>query len=131
MYVLTGPCHLGNWLDYLDCVVSLTALSRTQVKTLLATIHELLRLLVTMEILSGCCLDTDLHKRYLVIEVLNMWEVSMGGSHKAIELLLFIQSFGPHYDPGVYSVSNRNYYQVKRGLFRKADNLTAICEPTV
>jgi hypothetical protein len=26
-------------------------------------------------------LDTDLRKRYLVTEVLNMWEVSMGGSH--------------------------------------------------
>jgi hypothetical protein len=34
--------------------------------------------------LSGCCLDTDLHKRYLVTEVLNMWEVSMGGSHTSI-----------------------------------------------
>jgi hypothetical protein len=49
MYVLTVPRHLANWLDDLDCVVSLTALRRTQVKTLLATIHELLRLLVTME----------------------------------------------------------------------------------
>jgi hypothetical protein len=31
--------------------------------------------------LTDCCLDTDLHKRYLVTKVLNMWEVSMGGSH--------------------------------------------------
>jgi hypothetical protein len=38
-----------------------------------------------MEILFiGCCLDTDLRKRYLVTEVLNMWEVSMGGSHREI-----------------------------------------------
>jgi hypothetical protein len=34
--------------------------------------------------LSGCCLDTDLHKRCLVIEVFNMWEVSTGGSHKCM-----------------------------------------------
>jgi hypothetical protein len=31
-------------------------------------------------------LVTDLHKRYLVTEVLNMWEVSMGGSHTLIQL---------------------------------------------
>jgi hypothetical protein len=31
--------------------------------------------------LSGCCLDTDLRKRYLVTGIPNMWDVSMGGSH--------------------------------------------------
>jgi hypothetical protein len=31
-------------------------------------------------------LDTDLRKHYLVTEVLNMWEVSMGGSHTAIDI---------------------------------------------
>jgi hypothetical protein len=36
--------------------------------------------------LSGYCLDADLRKRYLVTEVLNMWEVSMGGSHTTILL---------------------------------------------
>jgi hypothetical protein len=34
--------------------------------------------------LSGCYLDTDLRKRYLVTGIPNMWEVSMGGSHKCI-----------------------------------------------
>jgi hypothetical protein len=41
----------------------------------------------------------------------------------------------PHYDPQVGSVSNRNEYQESFGRkgrpLRKADNLTAICEPTV
>jgi hypothetical protein len=40
-----------------------------------------------------------------------------------------------HYGPGVNSASNRNEYQGsswgKRWLAHKADNLTAICEPTV
>jgi hypothetical protein len=40
--------------------------------------------------LSGCCLDTDLRKRYLVIEVLNMWEVSTGGSHKIMDITQII-----------------------------------------
>jgi hypothetical protein len=39
MYVLTGPCHLGNWLPELNCAISLTALRQYQVKNLLATIH--------------------------------------------------------------------------------------------
>jgi hypothetical protein len=41
--------------------------------------------------------------------------------------------------PGVYSAANRNEYQKQKIMFlgrrvrpvRKADNLTAICEPTV
>jgi hypothetical protein len=45
----------------------------------------MLRLLVTMEILFiGLMLGSDLRKRYLVTEVPNMWEVSMGGSHTTI-----------------------------------------------
>jgi hypothetical protein len=36
---------------------------------------------------SGCCLDTDLRKRYLVFEVLNLWEVSTAGSHKLFTIL--------------------------------------------
>jgi hypothetical protein len=39
LYVLIGLMHLRYWLAELNCVVSLTALRRTQVKTLLATIH--------------------------------------------------------------------------------------------
>jgi hypothetical protein len=39
--------------------------------------------------LSDCCLDTNLLKRYLVTEVLIMWEVSMGGSHTRIYILIF------------------------------------------
>jgi hypothetical protein len=45
--------------------------------------------------------------------------------------------FQPHYGPGVDSASNRNEYKesswgVKDGRpARKADNLTAICEPIV
>jgi hypothetical protein len=39
LYVLTGPRHPCYSLTELNCVVSLTALRRTQVKTLLAKIH--------------------------------------------------------------------------------------------
>jgi hypothetical protein len=34
--------------------------------------------------LSGCYLDTDLSKSYLVTGIPNMWDVSMGGSHNGI-----------------------------------------------
>jgi hypothetical protein len=37
----------------------------------------------------------------------------------------------PHYGPGVDSASNRNEYQEDSWGARKADNLTAICEPIV
>jgi hypothetical protein len=43
-------------------------------------------------------------------------------------------SFQPHYDLGVESASNRNEYQFVQGKgrpARKADNLTAICEPII
>jgi hypothetical protein len=45
-------------------------------------------------------------------------------------------SFQPHYGPGFDSASNRNEYQEpswggKGRPARKADNLTAICEPIV
>jgi hypothetical protein len=43
-------------------------------------------------------------------------------------------SFQPHYGPGVDSASDRNEYQEHSwGVrpARKADNLTAICEPIV
>jgi hypothetical protein len=45
-------------------------------------------------------------------------------------------SFQPHYGPGVDSASNRNEYQEDswggRGVpARKADKLTAICEPII
>jgi hypothetical protein len=48
----------------------------------------------------------------------------------------FTSSFQAHYGPGVDSTSNRNEYQVyswggKERRVRKADNLTAICEPIV
>jgi hypothetical protein len=39
LYVLTGPRHLRYWLAEVNCVFSVTAFRRTQVKTLLATIH--------------------------------------------------------------------------------------------
>jgi hypothetical protein len=47
-----------------------------------------------------------------------------------------IESFHPHYSPGVDSVSNRNEYQesssgLMGGRARKVDNLTANCEPIV
>jgi hypothetical protein len=51
------------------------------VKTLLATIHVAFVGYHGKSCLSGCYLDTDLRKRYLITEVLNMWEVSMRGSH--------------------------------------------------
>jgi hypothetical protein len=47
-----------------------------------------------------------------------------------------MESFRPHYGPGINCASNRNEYQ-KMFLWsnarsaRKKDNLTAICEPTV
>jgi hypothetical protein len=47
-------------------------------------------------------------------------------------------SYQPHYGPGIDSASNRNEYQELSGggggkgrPARKADNLTAICEPIV
>jgi hypothetical protein len=47
----------------------------------------------------------------------------------------FTLSFQPHYVPGFDSASNRNEYQESSGgkglPARKADNLTAICEPIV
>jgi hypothetical protein len=50
-----------------------------------------------------------------------------------------LSTFQPHYGPGMDSASNRNEYQEcswnilggKGRLERKADNLTAIYEPTV
>jgi hypothetical protein len=39
LYVLLGLRDFRYWLAELNCVVSLTALRQTQVKTLLATIH--------------------------------------------------------------------------------------------
>jgi hypothetical protein len=38
---------------------------------------------VTADVLLGDIVEWST-QRYLVTEVLNMWEVSMGGSHKAI-----------------------------------------------
>jgi hypothetical protein len=47
----------------------------------------------------------------------------------------FFQSFQPHYGPGVDSASNRNEYRESswgvKSDRRRADNLTAICEPIV
>jgi hypothetical protein len=78
------PRYFTLFTNGLNCVVSLTALRRTQVKTLLATINVAFVGYHGKSCLSGCYLDTDLRKRYLVIEVLNMWDVSTGGSHKSI-----------------------------------------------
>jgi hypothetical protein len=54
---------------------------------------------------------------------------------EVIKCFQFTISLQPHYGPGVYSGSNRNgnqkmFLEVKSGR-RKADNLTAFCEPTV
>jgi hypothetical protein len=43
--------------------------------------------------LSGSYLDTDLHKRYLVTGIPNMWEVSMEGSHTTITVLDLAKKF--------------------------------------
>jgi hypothetical protein len=53
-----------------------------------------------------------------------------------IEFFQFTQSFQLHHGPEVYSDSNRNEYQkiflgCKTRPARKADNLTAICEPII
>jgi hypothetical protein len=72
LQVLTGPRHLRYWLTELNCVVSLTAFRWTQVKTLLATIHVAFVGYHGKSCLLGCYLDTDLRKRYLVTEVLNI-----------------------------------------------------------
>jgi hypothetical protein len=86
MYMLTGRGHLADWLtDWLtelNCVVSLTVLRRTQVKTLLATIH--VAFVCYHGKSSDCYLDSNLRKRYLVTEDLIMSEASMGGSHNFI-----------------------------------------------
>jgi hypothetical protein len=132
MYVLTGPCHLGNWLTELSqSELRLTVCQSVRLgveHTLGLTTRcyfplevwclkfELRRLLNCFEAdpsentarsntccvcwlpwkfcLSGCYLDTDLRKRYLVTGIPNMWEVSMGGSHtsKGTNMGLFRQS---------------------------------------
>jgi hypothetical protein len=88
IYMLTGPRHLADLLTELIRVGSLTALGRTQVKTLLATIHVAIVGYHGKSCLSGCCLNTDLRKRYLVTEVHNMREVSMGGFHTSIRTVV-------------------------------------------
>jgi hypothetical protein len=55
---------------------------------------------------------------------------------EVVGLFQFTESFQPHYGPGVVSATNRNEYQEsswggKGRQARKADNLTAICEPIV
>jgi hypothetical protein len=69
-----------------------------------------------------------------------MLQAGMSWARFPMRSLNFFQltySFQPHYGPGVDSASNRNEYQesswgVKDGRpARKADNLTAICEPIV
>jgi hypothetical protein len=51
---------------------------------------------------------------------------------EVIGFFKLIESFQPHYGPGVDSVSNRNKHQESSWgigwLVHKADNLTAICE---
>jgi hypothetical protein len=60
-----------------------------------------------------------------------------GSSPDEMDIFHFTWSLQPHYGPEVDSASNRNEYQesswgVKGGRpARKADNLTAICEPIV
>jgi hypothetical protein len=59
-----------------------------------------------------------------------------GRSRVQVPMRWNISSFQPHYGPGVDSASNRNEYQESSlGVIgrpaRKADNLTAICEPIV
>jgi hypothetical protein len=53
-----------------------------------------------------------------------------GRSRVRVPMRWNFSSFQPHYGPGVDSASNRNEYQEERPA-RKADNLTAICEPIV
>jgi hypothetical protein len=83
MYVLTGPKHLDNWLDWtnlrrlLSCLEADPSVNTAGNNTWIVAIvgyHG-------KSCLSGCYLDTDLRKRYLVTEVHNMWEFSMGGPH--------------------------------------------------
>jgi hypothetical protein len=54
----------------------------------------------------------------------------------SLNFFKFIQFFQLHHGPKVYSASNRNEYQKislgdKERPARKAENLTAISEPTV
>jgi hypothetical protein len=58
--------------------------------------------------LSGCCLDTDLRKRCLVIEVLNIWEVSTGGSHNR------------------FHIQNYHFYRIDRHPERKGGIAIAV-----
>jgi hypothetical protein len=59
-----------------------------------------------------------------------------GRSRVRVPMRWNFSSFQPHYGPGVNSASNRNEYQEpswggKGRPARKADNLTAVCEPIV
>jgi hypothetical protein len=61
-----------------------------------------------------------------------------GRSRVRVPMMWNLLSFQPHYGPGVDSASNRNEYHEpslggggKGRPTRKADNLTAICEPIV
>jgi hypothetical protein len=68
--------------------------------------------------------------RWEVLEWLHNWQFLKKGSTPWVS-----ECFELHYDPGVDSASNRNEHQesswgVKGGRpARKADSLTAICEP--
>jgi hypothetical protein len=60
-----------------------------------------------------------------------------GRSRVRVPMRWHFSSFQPHYGPGVDSASNRNEYPPRKvpggkgRPARKADNLTAICEPIV
>jgi hypothetical protein len=65
-----------------------------------------------------------------------MLQVGRSRVRLPMRLILSVYLIQPHYGPGVDWASNRNEYQEsswgsKGRPARKADNLTAICEPIV
>jgi hypothetical protein len=81
LYVLTGPRHLHYWLNWTELRRLLNCLEADPSENTARNNTCCDCWLPWKSYLSGCCLDTDLRKRYLVTGIPNMWEVSMGGSH--------------------------------------------------
>jgi hypothetical protein len=61
-------------------------------------------------------------------------KIAGSSPNEVVGFFRFTSSYQPHCGPGVYSASDkstRNLSGGKRRPARKADNLTAICEPIV
>jgi hypothetical protein len=84
MYVLAGPRHLAGWLtDWTELRRLLNCLE-ADISENTAVVNNACCdcWLPWKSWLSGCYLDTNLRKLYLVTGNPNMWEVSIGSSHR-------------------------------------------------